>query len=332
MPRRSSVWTGAVGALFIGVAAGIADARAQTVDILYFVQRGDILLSPAWASTFADPGLQAGPAQVGGLALIAKSASLPGISEGFALSVVVQATLATMLAVVTGYVLVGRSCRIRFTAQMLVVGAALATLMLHRAYTDGHPAQVVIPLLWIAAGLLARQGRPVVAGLLLGLSAGFETWGMLGVPMLLLGRDRRASVLALGGLLAVVAALYVPFVLAGDFRMFAYTWRVVDGSPASLILSAGSPFTWWMRTVQGAAALGAGAFVALRLRRSPVALWTVPLVVVLVRVSLEPQLNDWYLIAVETSGLVAAADLFTGQLAAIRSRAQVGRVPRRPPA
>lgn len=322
MERQFTVWAGAAGALLLGAAAGIADAHAQTVDVLYFVQRGDILLSSAWASTFADPGLQAGPAQVGALALVARSGISAGISEGLALSLVVQATVACLLAVVTSLVLVGRATRVRIAAQILVVGVAIATGMLHRAYVDGHPAQVVIPLLWIAAGLSARKGRSVSAGALIGLSAGFETWGMLGAPMLLLGRDRRASARALGVLLAVVAALYVPFLVTGDFRMFAYSWPVVHGSPASLILSAGSPFTWWLRAAQGAAAVGAGAFVALRLRRSPVALWAVPLVIVLVRISLEPLLNDWYLIAVETSGLVAAADLCTGQLAAMRSRAQ----------
>lgn len=319
MERRFTVWAGAVGALVLGAAAGIADARTQTVDVLYFVQHGDIMLSSAWASTFADPGLQAGPAQVGALALIAMSGTSAGISEGLALSLVVQATIVGLLAVVTSLVLVGRTTRVRLAAQILVVGVAIATGMIHRAYVYGHPAQVVIPLLWIAAGLSARKGRPVPAGVLVGLSASLETWGLLGVPMLLLGRDRRASSQALGGLLAVVVALYGPFVVAGEFRMFEYTWSVVDGSPASLVLSAGSPFTWWMRAAQGAAAVGAGACVALRLRRST-ALWAVPLVIVLVRVSMEPQLNAWYLIAIETAGLVAAADLCTGRLAAMRSR------------
>jgi hypothetical protein len=313
---------GPLCALTLGAIAGVVDAHAQTADILFFVHRGEVLLSSAWSSTFSDPSLQAGPVLVALLAAIAKVGAFLGASQGLALSLGVQAGVAVLLAYVTGLVLADRPGRTRLVAQLLVVAVALGTGMVHRSYTDGHPAQVAIPLLWIVAGLCARRERPVRAGLLLGLSAGLETWGVLGAPLVLLARTRRHAVRALAAEAALVGALYLPFVLAGDFRMFDYGWPVVAGSPASLVLSVGSKFTWWMRAVQGAVALGAGAAVAVWLRRSMAAVWVVPLAVVTSRLVFEPTHNDWYLIAVETAALVAAADLFTGRLAAIRSRAR----------
>jgi len=308
-------------ALVLGAIAGVVDAHAQTVDVLFFVRRGEILLSSAWSSTFAVPDLQAGPVQVGLLAGAAKVGRLLGASESLALSITVQAGVIVLLAFVTGLVLADRRPRTRLTWQLLVIVAAVATGMVHRTYVDGHSAQVVIPLLWIAAGFYARRGRAVSTGLLLGLSAGLETWGMLGLPLIFLSRNRRDAARALVAQLALVAVLYLPFVLAGDFRMFEYSWPVVAGSPASLVLSVGSPFTWWMRVVQGAAAVGAGTGVALLLRRSAAAAWVVPLVVVVVRLAFEPTVNDWYLIGLETAALVGAADLFSGRLAALRSSA-----------
>jgi hypothetical protein len=312
---------GPLCALVLGTIAGIVDAHAQTVDILFFVHRGDVLLSSAWSSTFSDASLQAGPVLIGVLALVAKAGSLLGASDGPTLSVFVQVVVTVLLVYMTGRVLEGRPGRTRLVAQVLVVVAALATGMVHRSYTEGHPAQMVIPLLWMAAGLKMRRGRPVRAGLLIGLSAGLETWGVLGAPLILLARRRRDAVWALAAEMGVVAVLYLPFVLAGDFRMFDFSWPVVSGSSASLVLSVGSKFTWWMRALQGAVALAAGAGAALWLHRSVAAVWLVPLVVVVFRLAFEPTQNDWYLIAVECAGLVAAADLFTGRLAVIRSQA-----------
>lgn len=335
--RKRSISPGVAVALAAGAVLGVADAHAHTFDLLYFVHRGDVLLSAGWRSTFGDPALQAGPAQVGLLALIGKLARLPGVSQGLALSVVLQTALAGALASVTGRVLADRPPRTRLAAQAGVVAVAAATQMLHRGYAEGHPAQVVTPVLWIAAGLLARRGRPGRAGVLVGLSACCETWGLLGLPVLLLASGARRR-LALGAGLAagVVALLYGPFVLFGQFRMLQYRWLVAPGSPADLFLAAGSPYTWWLRAIQGAAAVGVGAALALGLRRSAAAVWAVPLGIVVTRLSLEPTLNDWYLIAAETLALVAAADLGTGRLAAIRAtlsapRARTGFRARREP-
>ena len=90
--------------------------------------------------------------------------------------------------------------------------------------------------------------------------------------------------------------------------------------PVNLFLEPGSEFPWSFRLVQTAVAVGAGSFVAWRLRTSLSALWAVPLAIVLGRLTLEPNLNAWYSIPVGMLGLIAAADLATGRLQALRAR------------
>ena len=48
---KPSISPALVAALAVGGACGVYDAHAHTVDIPYFIQRGDVLLSPGWAST-----------------------------------------------------------------------------------------------------------------------------------------------------------------------------------------------------------------------------------------------------------------------------------------
>src|SRR5207248_2830367 len=133
------------------------------------------------------------------------------------------------------------------------------------------------------AALWAREDRVVLAGAVLGLSAGLELWGMLGVPVLLLApRRRRALAGAVVGA-AVVAGMLAPFALAGSLRMFQYDWRVASGTLLSLFGASGAHFGWPLRLLQSALALTAGGSVALALRRSVHAAWLAPLAVALVR-------------------------------------------------
>src|SRR5207302_4710715 len=111
----------------------------------------------------------------------------------------------------------------------VAVGAAALGLGLVRGtFLDGHPAELVVPLVWVLAGRRAQRGQAIRAGLLVGLSAGLEVWGLLGLPVLLLARPRRA----LGGSVAAAAAaatLFAPFLIFGRFEMLSYRWQISDG-------------------------------------------------------------------------------------------------------
>ena len=128
------------------------------------------------------------------------------------------------------------------------------------AYASGHAAQLLVPLLWLNAYLDARRGRGTRAAVLVGASAGLETWGLLGLP-LLLALAPRAALRAATAAVAVAAALYLPFVLGGDFRMAEYRWTVADGTPVSLLVHG--EFPWGLRLAQGVLAVAVGAVILL---------------------------------------------------------------------
>jgi hypothetical protein len=296
-----SVWWVVLGT--VAAAAALRDLDAVTGDLAYFLHASDRLFSGAWADTFADPDLQLGPL---GLAL------LGGLDRTVPLVFTVELGAAFAVALVVGRLVRGRVERV-WVVRLAAGLAAIALGLAHGAYVDGHPAQLFVPLLWLLAGLEAREGRAVRAGAIVGLSAGLELWGVLGAVVVLLGPGRRKAAAALAAEAAVVLALVLPFVLAGDFRMFEYRWEVAAETLPSLALPEGTAFSWPLRLLQGGAALAAGGGVALRLRPSLHAVWAAPLAAVVVRLLLDPVRYPWYWLALETLVLAGAACVFTDE-------------------
>ena len=278
----------------LGLAAGRAylDRGKDPGDLIYFVHKGEQLLSGGWANTFSDPMLQSGPLQLVVFGAVRNLA---------ALAFVLELTVAILLLYVLGRVQVGD--RIRLLVGVLAVAAGLT----QGAFVDGHPADAIVPLLWVLAGLYAREDRLLLAGALIGVSAGLELWGVLGAVVLLLApRLKRAFV---GGLVetCVVVAMLAPFALAGSFRMFDHRWRVATGTILGLVVEPGTHFDWKLRLLQSALALAVGAAVATGLRRSVHALWLAPLGLVIVRLVLDPLSFGWYFLEPEALVLVGAA-------------------------
>src|SRR6266540_2472578 len=197
----------------LAAAAGMAslDRGTDPLDLVYFVHRGEQLLSGGWANTFADPALQSGPLQL----LV-----FGAVRNLTALAFVIELGAAALLLYVAGRI--GAGDRIRLVVGLLAIGAGLT----HIAFVDGHPAEAIVPLMWVLAGIWAREGRVLRAGALIGLSAGLELWGMLGLPVLLLApRPRRALAGAVVEVVVVLGML-APFALAGSFKMFEHEWQV----------------------------------------------------------------------------------------------------------
>src|SRR6266540_901107 len=271
---RLLAWLVPLGASALVAAFGTRDPA----DLPYFAHAARTLFSSRWADTFADPSLQVGPLQ---LVLVGICDRIGGL--GF-LAYAIEIALAAFIVFVVGRLLRGRPHRVAF--QTLAGLAAVMLGVTADAYSYGHPAQVAVPLMWVLAALDAREGRTLRSGALLGLSAGLELWGVLG-------------------------ALYLPFVLGGDFRMFDYRWKVESWTLVRLLVPAGSDFPWGLRLLQGAVALIVGCAVALVLRRTERALWAVPFGIVATRVLLDPTLYSWYWLGLETLALVAAVELAT---------------------
>jgi hypothetical protein len=289
-PRFAVIW-------FVPVAAAwLAASRHLAIgdDGALFVRAGRTLLSSQWRHAFSVPNVQAGPLQLALFGSLGRS--------DWALSLV----LAT--AIVLLVVAAARRVGVESSALLCGVGlAAVATGMTGVGYSFGHPADAVLPLLWIFAAADARQGRTLRAGLVVGLSAGLETWGILGVAVLVLAprlRDAGVGALVAAG---TALALFLPFMLGGHFEMWSFEWLVYRPSPVSMLVAPGTPYGWPLRLAQGAFAVGAGMGVARLLRHSPHALWAVPLAIVAAKLLLDPDLYSYYLAAPQGPIFVGAA-------------------------
>jgi hypothetical protein len=272
------------------------DRHAEPLDVTYFRHAGEHLLSGRWRTTFADPGLQAGPL------FVAVYGALSRLH--FSVSLVVQplALFAVVLTVRRARRVLGLGEDAR--AELLAGLVLLALQVPSGAYLNGHPAQVLLPVLWVHAALDAREDRVVRAGLLLALGAAIETWALLGVPVLLALPSWRRRALATATAAVGAAATVAPF--GGEYASQRLVWHVSAGAPVAHLLGTGAAFPWWLRLVQAAAAVGAGAAVWWRIREESAAVWAVPLAVVAVRLLLDPVEYDYYWIAAQTLAAVAA--------------------------
>jgi hypothetical protein len=310
-------------AVYFAFAAAVALLvhPGDTGDLPFFVHTAEKLFSSGWADVFVDPSVQVGPLQL----LLFRLGDLAGV-----LALVVQLGCAALLWFVAGRLLVGRDPRAQLAVGIVAVG------LTYDAYRDGHAAQFAIPLLWVLAGLDAREGRTVRAGVIVGLSAGFEVWGVLGAVVFVLAPQVRAALKGVAAEALVGAALFMPFVLAGEFRMFDFHWRVNGDTLLGLVVAPGTAFTWPMRLLQGGAAIAVGAGIAWPLRRTIHAVWLAPLGVVVTRVALDPVRYPWYWLAIDVLVLLGGAELLTSPvLERHRPRMQglpgTWRTPRRSP-
>lgn len=304
----------------LAAAASIAstDLTLSGADAGFFHHAGGVLVSGDVLHTYADPAVQAGPFELAPFGLLPLGAA----------SIVLQVLGTWALVATISRLLRGRG----LPAHWIVLGVGFAALVLdlpHTAVVSGHSAQLFVPLLWLLAGIDVRDGRLGRAAVLVALSAGFETWGVLGVCVFALAPRVRPAAIAAGAALAGAALLYVPFVAAGDFHMLDYAWTVNGGTLASLVLGPGASFPWSFRVLQAAAALAAGVGVALALRRTTHALAASLAALVAVRLALDPVSYSWYWVAFQTLVLAAVAELAAsprGRALAARSRRRA-RVP-----
>ncbi len=309
----------------VAAAATVAafDLGADAGDIPFFLDAARTLLSADWSDTFADPDVQAGPLQLAALGVADALAGAISVSSLAFLAFALEVGAAALLLVVCRRVIphAGRGVLLGTGLVAVAVGLALG------AFVDGHPAQLVIPLLWFLGAREAREGRVVLAGAIVGVSAGLELWGVLGGVALFLAPRLRAVLAGFAVEAAVVAAFFAPFVLVGEFRMFDYTWHVAEGTLASLVLPAGDAFPWELRIAQGAVAAAVGTAFVYVLRPSRHAAWLALAAVLATRLALDPVLYSWYWLALQTVVLDGAAELASSATirAVVRSRLWNGR-------
>jgi hypothetical protein len=190
----------------------------------------------------------------------------------------------------------------------MLAGLASIPLGLTSSGIDsGHPANALLPLLWVLAADRARRGKTLTAAVIVGLSAGVETWGILGIAVLALAPGLRSALRSAWLAAGIATAIYLPFILLGHFQMGLFEWRVSGDALMSYVVDAGTPIGWPLRFLQGGLALGAGIALAHAARRSAHLLWLVPLAVVLVRLLLDPLGNGYYFVGMEGPAIVGLA-------------------------
>ena len=273
------------------------------IDLDQFALAGKTMLSANWRQTYANPFFQAGPLE---LAFAACCTWVAGTSGGL-LAVVADVSVAAALVAVA-WSFLGR----RGLLVLAIALAAFATGGTRDPYVDGHFADSLNALLWLLAARQARRDRVYSAGLLVGLSAGLEVWGILGVSVLALAPTLRRAGVGLAVAAALAAAWYVPFALGGDFHMLAYRWHVTGGLPA-LLLGAGHPFGWSLRLVQGAVTVGVAAALARATRAAPFSVFAIPFVTGIVRLALDPMSINYYWDGTTELALLGAAALFVAR-------------------
>jgi hypothetical protein len=305
--RMSKTTSGVLTAVFVVVAAVTTSIAAiqnaftdpsPPVDYDVFGRAGHDILTLHWDRVFTDPALQAGPFEL----IFYGVPHLLGVQGALGWSTF-YIVAGSLLAAALGYVVwrlvrgIAPDTAAPIAAAVAALAAASDTIQL--SMTDGHPAQIAVPILWLVAAMLARKDRAFAAAVVLGLSLGWELWGILGVPVLLLAprvRLRTVLVSAAGGL-AALTVTFGGFVLAGPVTMFGFEWPVSDGSLAHLLLPDIQTFGWPLRLIQAIVSVGAGVVVARVLHHSWDAVWLAPLAVCAVRLTTDPVIAGYYFCA-----------------------------------
>lgn len=300
--RAAICWAGVAG-VAAAAAAFDASARLFPVDFSIFGAAADTLLSAGWADSFTDADVQVGPLHLLLLGLLRSAARALDVQHRLLVAV------ATQIGVALGAMAVLRAVSgRRAPLQETVVGIATVVGGLGWvAYISGHPEEVAIGLLWTWASVRARTGDGLASGAILAAAAALKLAGLLGLPLLLLlPAERRKVALVTCGVSLV--CVYAPFFIWGDVATFSYAWSV-ESAVLSLLLPAVSEFPWWMRALQAAITVALGSCVAIFMATRAGIVWLLPMVLLAIRVLLDPMPHYYLWTPFEVLALIAAIDL-----------------------
>ncbi|GAA3631277.1 hypothetical protein GCM10022223_56640 [Kineosporia mesophila] len=282
-------------------AAPIWAAGIQPVDMMHFSRAGGWILQGRLGEIYSTSWMQAGPFE-----LLASWALYPfdrqhttsyvrtGLAGQYPLRLIGGALIVAAVMFLVRYL--RRLHDLPDSAPMELAAGLTAVLIAvpYQFWMGGHLAQFGIPLMWVAGTSLAVRGRSTAAGLVIGLSAGWEPWGVLLAGALLTERDPRRLVQACTAFTAGALLPYLPFLATGRFEMFHLLWAVRKPTLIGLLFPHMTTFSWELRLFQGIAAGLAGVVVALALGRRRDVIWIAPLTVVVVRLLLDPLILSYY--------------------------------------
>jgi hypothetical protein len=300
----------------------LADHGLAPTDFRLFAAAGDTLLHGHLAAVFADPQVQAGPLALVLAAVLSHATGWLGAGS--------VPVLLFMFCWINAACLINgiRTAVPRHgpaRGKAVLVATAFAVALGTLTVSDAHPTHALIALLWLHAARRARRGDAALTGLLLAVACGLDTWGVLGVGVLLLLPASRHFLRATATTVALTAVIWLPFVLSGSFRSFDMQWAPVHGSLPYLLFGSG-PSPWSYRAAQGALAVTAGAVIAWRLRANPNVIWLLPAGVVAVRLMTDPINFLYYDVPLQIMLIVGLATLSQGRAVPTAARIRTGLV------
>jgi hypothetical protein len=299
VPRPGRFEVVATAFLAVTAVAAVRSAHGWTGnDFRIYGISGETMLSGAWLHAYANPLVQAGPLELG------LDGTLYRLSRWPVAQALVSDLLVALLFVVAVRVFAGRKA-----LPLAVACAGAITLgIVTNPYTLGHFAEPIAAVLWLLAARDAQRGHVLRAGVFVGISAGFEPFGILGIAVLALAPNLRAASRGAAVAVGVLALQFAPFALGGHFDMLQYRWHVTGG-PLRFVIP-GRTFGWPLRVVQAAITVSiAGLLIGRRVRWIGAAVFIVPAAAAIVRLSIDPMGTYYYWdtpLVIELVGMAAA--------------------------
>lgn len=272
-----------------GLMAGLLGADNPGGDAQWFRQAGLSMFGPDVFDVFSTPGLQMGPLYLLFVGMLAAAVQVVGLPVLFTVAAVQSMGIA-WFALFTARRWAAELGADPRRAQWGVVAPMVFGGLLEESIGNGHPEEVLLGLLLANAALWAQQGKLTRPGALIGLATGIKLWGLLGAPILLIGRRPRVVVIGALSIILIAVACYAPFFLLGDVNTFDFAWGTTR-TPVSFVTTAWGWSDWALRLVQGAVVALAGCLVAWR--RSGTAL-VVVLAIIATRLVLDPLFLTYY--------------------------------------
>ncbi|GLY31262.1 hypothetical protein [Kineosporia sp. NBRC 101731] len=285
----------------VGAVQSIWNLGVQPADLVRFSRAGGWILQGRLGEIYSTSWMQAGPFE-----LLASWALYPFGHQHHAGYIDVGLAGQFLLRLIGGALIVaGVMAFVRYLRRLhdlpdcapMELAAGLTAVLItvpHQFWLGGHLAQYGVPVMWVVGTSAAVRGRSTAGGLIIGLSAGWEPWGVLAAGVLLVERAPRRLARAGTAFAAGAVLPYLPFLATGRFEMFHLVWTIREETLIGLLFPHLTEFSWELRLLQGIAAGLAGAVVALGLGRRRDVVWIAPLAVLVVRLLLDPLILSYY--------------------------------------
>lgn len=277
-----------------------------TSDFSLFARAGAMILKGHLNIALAGSGasVQTGPLQL----LFFGAARLLSGSEGYwfrSLVEVPSAIAITIASIDLARRLATHTDRELSQSREFVLGAIVVLGgIVYEVTLSGHPAEAFLGVLWVGAAIFIRQGRPLGAGIAIGLAAALEPLGLLGIVIVLMALSVADALRASGSSALVLLVAYAPLIGSIQRSTVGYRWLVLAQSPLRFLLPVGTHFDWKLRLVQGCIIIALGAALIFLKRKTPHIVWVVPLVTLATRYLTDPQGYHYYWIPVGVIGVV----------------------------